>query len=280
MENHLDGESSILHAQVRRASAEDGYDSEMNLRSANHPAVSKKIWLGDVCKTLIRVVAGNSTPLVVEAPAFDEQKWKISFSAGDLSIIVESKPYWGFGLMTRCYANTISLKGPLETRAAIILDLAASLSHNPWEISLRWMFSRKICEVEENEKRWKALINRAKEDLTQKIDQVSDALTKVKGLADVEDSNSDILAAESDIDAAKMALSEDNAPAVMRAIARIEASIIKADPRVDIKTNVLDEAEDFLVEHVIDIGDITEEVVEHIHEEEEIPFVDLTQEEE
>jgi hypothetical protein len=226
------------------------------------------------------VVAGNSTPLVVEAPAFDEQKWKISFSAGDLSIIVESKPYWGFGLMTRCYANTISLKGPLETRAAIILDLSASLSHNPWEISLRWMFSRKICAVEENEKRWKALINRAKEDLTEKINRVSDALTKVKGLADVEDSNSDILAAESDIDAAKMALSEDNAPAVMRAIARIEASIIKADPRVDIKTNVLDEAEDFLVEHVIDIGDITEEVVEHIHEEEEIPFVDLTQEEE
>jgi len=280
MENHLDGESSILHAQVRRASAEDGYDSEMNLRSANHPAVSKKIWLGDVCKTLIRVVAGNSTPLVMEAPAFDEQKWKISFSAGDLSIIVESKPYWGFGLMTRCYVNTISLKGPLETRAAIILDLTASLSHNPWEMSLRWMFSRKICEVEENEKCWKALINRAKEDLTQKIDRVSDALTKVKGLADVKDSNSDIIAAENDIDAAKMALSEDNAPAVMRAIARIEASIIKADPRVDIKTNVLDEAEDILVEHVIDIGDITEAVVDHIHEEEEIPFVDLTQEEE
>ena len=280
MENHLDGESSILHAQVRKASAEDGYDSEMNLRSANHPAVIKKIWLGDVCKTLIRVVAGNSTPLVMEAPSFDEQKWKISFSAGDLSIIVESKPYWGFGLMTRCYANTISLKGPLDTRAAIILDLTASLSHNPWEISLRWMFSRKICEVEENEKRWKALINRAKEDLTQKIDQVSDALTKVKGLANVEDSNSDIIAAENDIDAAKMALSEDNAPAVMRAIARIEASIIKADPRVDIKTNVLDEAEDILVEHVIDIGDITEDVVEHIHEEEDIPFVDLTQEEE
>ena len=69
MENHLDGESSILHAQVRRASAEDGYDSEMNLRSANHPAVSKKIWLGDVCKTLIRVVAGNSTPLVVKQTA-------------------------------------------------------------------------------------------------------------------------------------------------------------------------------------------------------------------
>jgi hypothetical protein len=280
MEIHLDGESSILHAQVRRASAEDGYDSEMNLRSANHPAVSKKIWLGDVCKTLIRVVAGNSTPLVVEAPVFDEQKWKISFSAGDLSIIVESKPYWGFGLMTRCYANTISLKGPLETRAAIILDLAASLSHNPWEISLRWMFSRRICAVEENEKRWKALINRAKEDLTQKIYLVYDALVKVKGLADVEDSNSDIFAAESDIDAAKMALSEDNAPAVMRAIARIEASIIKADPRVDIKTTVLDEAEDVLVEHVIKIDDITEVVVEHIHEEEDIPFVDLTQEEE
>ena len=280
MESHLDSESSTLHAQVRRASAEDGYDSEMNLRGANHPAVIKKIWLGDVCKTLIRVVAGNSTPLVVEVPTFDEQKWKISFSAGDLSVIVESKPYWGFGLMTRCYANTITLKGPLESRAAIILDLAASIPHNPWEVSLRWMFSRRICEVEENEKRWKELITRAKEDLTQKIDEVSDALAKVKKSADVEDSNSDISAAESDIDAAKMALSDDNAPAVMRAIARIEASIIKADPRVDTKTDVLDEAEDILVEHVIDIDDIAEIVVEHVHEEEDIPFVDLTQEEE
>ncbi len=88
------------------------------------------------------------------------------------------------------------------------------------------------------------------------------------------------MAAESDINAAKMALSEDNAPAVMRAIARIEASIIKADPRIDIKTDVLDEAEDVLFEHVIEIGDITEVVVDHIHEEEDIPFVDLTQEEE
>ena len=280
MESHLADESSILHAQVRRASAENGYDSEMNLRSANHPAVIKKIWLGDVCKTLIRVVPGNSTPLVLEAPTFDEQKWKISFSSGDLSIIVESKPYWGFGLMTRCYANTISLEGPLELRAAIILDLAASIPHNPWEVSLRWMFSRRICKVEENEKRWKTLIDHAKEDLTEKIDHVSDTLANVKKLPDIEDSNVDILAAESDINAAKMALSEDNAPAVMRAIARIEASIIKADPRIDIKTDVLDEAEDVLFEHVIEIGDITEVVVDHIHEEEDIPFVDLTQEEE
>jgi hypothetical protein len=278
MENYLDAELSILHAQVRKASAEDGYDSEMNLRSANHPAASNKIWLGDVCKTLIRVVAGNSTPLVEEAPAFDEQKWKISFSAGDLSIIIESKPYWGFGLMTRCYVNSIILKGPLESRAAIILDLTASLSHNPWEVSLRWMFARKICAVEENEKRWKALIERAKEDLGEKIDQVSDVLAKVRNVDGVKEHG--LLEAKRDIDAAKMALSEDNAPAVMRAIARIEASIIKADPRIDIKTNVLDEAEDFLVEHVIDISDITEVVVEHVHEEEEIPFVDLTQEEE
>lgn len=280
MEDYLDGESSVLHAQVRKASAEDGYDSEMNLRSASHPAVIKKIWLGDVCKTLIRVVAGNSTPLVEEVPTFDEQKWKISFSAGDLSVVVESKPYWGFGLMTRCYSNTIYLRGPLETRAAIILDLAASIGHNPWEVSQRWMFSRRVCEVEENEKRWKVLIERAKEDLTQKIDVVSDALDIVKGLADDEESQSDVLAAENDIDAAKMALAEDNAPAVMRAIARIEASIIKVDPRVDTETDALDEVDDVLFEHVIEIGDIAEVVVEHVHEEEDIPFVDLTQEEE
>ena len=137
-----------------------------------------------------------------------------------------------------------------------------------------------VKKVEENEKRWKTLIDHAKEDLTEKIDHVSDTLANVKKLPDIEDSNVDILAAESDINAAKMALSEDNAPAVMRAIARIEASIIKADPRIDIKTDVLDEAEDVLFEHVIEIGDITEVVVDHIHEEEDIPFVDLTQEEE
>ena len=109
---------------------------------------------------------------------------------------------------------------------------------------------------------------------------VSDALDIVKRLADDEESQSDVLAAENDIDAAKMALAEDNAPAVMRAIARIEASIIKVDPRVDTETDALEEVDDVLFEHVIEIGDIAEVVVEHVHEEEDIPFVDLTQEEE
>ena len=157
-----------------------------------------------------------------------------------MDIEIQSQPYWGFGLITRCYVNTISFTGPIEQRARIVFDLVASLGHKPWEISNKGAFNRKIGNVKSNEIMWREHINRAKEDLNEMIEETLSA----KG-------NSE------EIEIARNALADDNAPAVLRALARLEAD------SVDIEIEEVD-------------PDGTSLSVDF----EEIPLVDLTLEEE
>ena len=146
----------------------------------------------------------------------------------------------GFGLFTKCYINKIILEGPLEERSRIIFDLVASLSHKPWEFSWRWRFNSKKGNSEENYMRWMEHVKRAKSDLNELIEVT---------LLEKGDSE--------DIDIARNALADDNAPAVLRALARIEADSI-----------------DIEVEEV-DPDGITLKIDEN-----EIPFIDLSYEEE
>ena len=172
-------------------------------------------------------------------PGFDEQTWKFSSHSGDLSVTVESYSYWGFGLLTRCYANTIILEGPLNERARIIFDLVASLPHKPWEFSWNGKFNSKISDVKNNQFGWQSHIGRAKEDLNELIETTLLA----KGNCD-------------DIEIARNALADDNAPAVLRALARIEAESIE-----------------------IKVEDVSPDGMT-LNFDEEIPFVDLSSEEE
>lgn len=212
MQEMLEALSSTLHAQVRDAGPTHGYDGEGYLRLKAHPANISTVYLGDVAQTLLKVVQGVSTPVMEEKPGFDEQSWAFTCKAGDISIRVSSYSYWGFGLFTKCYANTITLEGPLEERARIIFDLVSALSHKPWEFSWRGKFNSKVSNIEENHQTWTAHIERAREDLSELIE------TTLLEKGDCED-----------IEIARNALADDNAPAVLRALSRIEADSIEIE---------------------------------------------------
>ena len=240
MQEGLDPLKSVLFAQVRDAGPTHGYDQEGFLRPSAHPANISTVYLGDIARTLLKVIQGNSTPVMDKKPGFDEQTWSFSCQAGDISITVDSYSYWGFGLLTRCYANTITLEGPLNERASIIFDLVASLSHKPWEFSRNGKFNSKVSNIELNQNHWTEHIQHAKEELNELIEHTLLA----KGDSE-------------DIEIARNALADDNAPAVMRALARIEAESIDVE-----------------VEDVIPDGQILK------IDDDEIPFVDLSSNEE
>ena len=239
MQERLEALSSTLYAQVRDAGPTHGCDLEGYLRPKAHPANVSTVYLGDVAQTLLKVMQGIGTPVMDKKPGFDEQTWRFSCRAGDISLTVESYSYWGFGLLTRCYANTITLEGPLAERARIIFDLVAALSHKPWEFSRKAKFSSKISNVDDNRESWLAHLDRARENLNELIEET--LLEK----GDCED-----------IEIARNALADDNAPAVLRALARIESESIEIE-----------------VEDVIPHGQI-------LHIEGDVPFVDLSAEEE
>ncbi len=48
---------------------------------------------------LMRVFGAHAPPTIVELPGFDEQRWKIEFGDEELRVEIESRPYWGFGLL-------------------------------------------------------------------------------------------------------------------------------------------------------------------------------------
>ena len=239
MATELDPSRSILHAQVRNAGPTHGCDGEGNLRVKAHPSTVSTIYLGDVARTLLSVVQGGSTPIMDKKPGFDEQNWTFSFTLGDSKIIVDSFSYWGFGLFTKCYANKIVIEGPVSDRVRIVFDLVASLSHKPWEFSRPNKFTAKVSNARVNEEIWLSHISRAKDDLNEMIEETLQA----KG-----DSP--------EIEIARNALADDNAPAVIRALSRLEAESI-----------------DIVVDDVIPDGQVLQIV------DDSIPFVDLSQEE-
>jgi hypothetical protein len=95
-----------------------------------------------------------------------------------------------------------------------------------------------------------------------------------------------LAAADFDLELAKGALADNNAPAVERAIARIEASLIEADPETGVHDNEqkedLEKQRIIISEITMDDGNHSEVNVDSINQinsvsfEEDIPFVDLT----
>ena len=118
--------------------------------------------------------------------------------------------------------------------------MVASLSHKPWEFSRKGKFNSKITNVDKNQSYWQAHIDRAKEDLNEMIE------ITLLGKGDCED-----------IEIARNALADDNAPAVLRALARIEADSIE-----------------------VEVEDINPDGMVLKMDDSSIPFVDLSSEEE
>ena len=229
MEVDLHPERSVLHAQVRKAKSNHCVDEAGRyLRSAHHKGPSSKVYLGDVCETLLRCSTGAETPVFTEVPGFDEQRWMLEYTVGALHISVQSIPYWGFGLVTSGYRNIIIMRGPVEDRARIIHDLGAASQHNPWEFAHRRSAEKGLAKtgssLKANEMEWRAHQKRAKSLLSESIAALEHHISRLEKKGDV-DSNL-IELANLEIGLAHQALADDNTPAVERALSRGEAALL------------------------------------------------------
>ena len=296
------GQSTTLICQVLNAKPDHKIDETNNLlRSKHFPSSKKVIYLGNVATTLISLLQHPETPEFKNKPNYNEQKWEIVTRDGQLKITIVSDSYWGFGLFNSSYLNTIILDGPINLRSRVIFDLVSSLPHKPWEFKhlsaiRRWM-NKNHPKLDEkiNQNNWNELVNFSKQKFEEMIEIMSEAISKISQKVKNTNSSEDwdkeksavlVAAAEFDLQLAKGALADDNGPAIERAIARIEASLIEADPETGIHKKI---NEDEVFEQKIIISDITmdneESVVSNLEtineidsivSEEDIPLVDLT----
>ena len=303
-ESLLDGLESQLFAQVHSGDPEMKIDQEARLRHANFPGAEGSLFLGDVTDALLRCFGAHEPPRVTELPGFDQQRWILVVSDPEVSITIESRSYWGMGLLSTCFLNSIKIVGPLNRRARIVFDLAAALGRNPWEAKWKNRFAKNTgaTSTEEKEK-WEALIEFGQDDLSNTIDSIrSKAESLEQELPSLADDAPDgwdgdlaleeIGAAYAECEVAKDALHDRSATGVERALARAEAHIIEADPRTEVAAqfeggDVLEEmaaieADDLdLTDQVLEFEELPEEAIrtQTALSEDEIPFIDLAEEE-
>ena len=303
-ESLLDGLESQLFAQVHSGDPEMKIDQEARLRHANFPGAEGSLFLGDVTDALLRCFGAHEPPRVAELPGFDQQRWILVVSDPEVSITIESRSYWGMGLLSTCFLNSIKIVGPLNRRARIVFDLAAALGRNPWEAKWKKRFAKNtgVASTDEKEK-WEALIEFGRDDLSNTIDSIrSKAESLEQELPSLADDAPDgwdgdlaleeIGAAYAECEVAKDALHDRSATGVERALARAEAHIIEADPRTEVAAqfeggDVLEEmaaieADDLdLTDQVLEFEELPEEAIrtQTALSEDEIPFIDLAEEE-
>jgi len=299
-------QTSILVCQVRSAKAEHKMDTtNFLLRTKHFPSASKIVYLGNVTSTLISLLENPETPIFTVPPSYNEQKWSLETISGQLNIKITSDSYWGLGLFNSGYLNIIILEGPINLRSRIVYDLTSSLPYKPWEFkhlsSARKWIKRKFPEVDEkvNQQNWLELIDYSNQRFKETIQVMKEAIEKVSQKVkhtesteywDKEKAGVSLAAAEFDLELAKGALADNNAPAVERAIARIEASLIEANPETGVHEN---EQKEDLQEQSIVISEITvdnegsSEVdinsinqIDSVSSKEDIPLIDLTMESE
>ncbi len=282
MRGALDLGTSLLYAQVKKANSDHKVEPESNLLRSKHFHVGKPVYLGNVAIRLISQLSQPDTPFFVQPPSFNEQVWQLTCKSSSISISVDSSSYWGAGLFNSGYLNRIEITGPLQERARIIFDLVATLSHNPWEFShlrsARKMLHKESISLEENEKSWRNLIQIASSNMEERIAILAERTNKVdkrvtmnknkKGF-DHKMSNASLQSAIHDLEVARAAHADDNSPAVERALARVEASLINADPSSQI------ESDEQLLQDELPDGHILP-----IDDDENVDIVDLSESEE
>lgn len=282
MRGALDLGTSLLYAQVKKANSDHKVEPESNLLRSKHFHVGKPVYLGNIAIRLISQLSQPDTPFFVQPPSFNEQVWQLTCKSSSISISVDSSSYWGAGLFNSGYLNRIEITGPLQERARIIFDLVATLSHNPWEFShlrsARKMLHKESISLEENEKSWRNLMQVASSNMEERIAVLAERTNKVdkrvtmnknkKGF-DHKMSNASLQSAIHDLEVARAAHADDNSPAVERALARVEASLINADPSSQI------ESDEQLLQDELPDGHILP-----IDDDENVDIVDLSESEE
>ncbi len=267
-----DASRTVLYAQVRDGQPKMAIDDDGYLRPEGWPGSRGKVYLGDIAQAALRALGPHDPPRFAEQPGFDEQQWTLSSRANELQMRITSSPYWGFGLLPNCFLNRIELSGPLGLRARCVHDLVASVGRNPWEPSRLRQFEKVTgCEAARHRSAWKDLITRASEDMSEEIDQLEDSLRRLKGS---DEAVSGILdAAGMAISEARAALADRNAPAVERALGRATSALIEADPDTEVRSS-----ETNAQRASPRTNTINQDEVEAGHLLDEVPFVDLSDE--
>ena len=244
------GESMlVVYAQVGKAKANHRVENNTHfLRPKSFQLPSKVVYLGDVATNTLAYLEHPETPFFPQPPQFNEQKWKLQTQSGGLSVTITSDSYWGFGLFNSGYLNRIELKGPLQEYTRLLFDLSASLGHKPWEFTHHSTAGKYLAKqdeeisLESNEKAWKQAFETARsmfEEQIFMIQEKGDGVQKrVKNAADSDNwkkTKAEVSLGNAwfDLDIAKGALADGNAPGFERALARSEAYFIEADPDVD-----------------------------------------------
>tara|TARA_B110000914_G_scaffold170066_1_gene150706 strand:- start:78 stop:944 length:867 start_codon:yes stop_codon:yes gene_type:complete len=271
----------VVYAQVGQAKANHRVENDTGfLRPKSFTLPSKVVYLGDVATHALAYLENPETPHFSEPPQFNEQKWKFETQSGGLGLTISSTSYWGFGLFNSGYLNRIVLKGSPQSYARLLFDLSASLGHRPWEFfhssAARKYLAKEGAGVslESNEESWKKAFETARSVFDEQIFMVEEqgkaVQKRMKNRLGSEDWNAmqaekAIEHADYDLEVARGALADGNAPGFERALARAEAYFIEADPDGSRSYSASDMYE-IPQGQILDIG--TSEA--------EISFVDLT----
>ncbi|MCH2441025.1 MAG: hypothetical protein MK169_01045 [Candidatus Thalassarchaeum sp.] len=271
----LDPNKTILWAQAREGQPQMSIDIEGRLRPAGIKGNST-VYLGDVARAALRSLGPADPPHFDSEPGYDEQRWTFSTSAGDVTMVVFSDSYWGFGLLARCFLNRIEITGPLALRARIVHDIAATLGRNPWEPSWSSRFEKRTsATLAEHRIAWEGLIHHARDEMNEEITLLSEKVAALRGSDDI----ALILdEAEQNLDEARAALADHNAPAVERALARAVQALVEADPTTEVRSSETAASGSGIMTWW-DKTDEREEVEASHLLEDEVPLVDLTGEE-
>lgn len=287
MDEVLDASASILVAQVRQADASHKIDTTHQLLRGKHfTGPNRVVYLGDVSKALLAQLSQAETPVFDEAPGYNEQRWKLKTTSSSLKIKIHSTAYWGWGLLTSGYLNVITLEGPLNERARLVLDMTSSLGQSPWEMAHpnsaeKWLKRHDpALSLKHNEQIWKALQQAARSNLNEAVERMKEHSETVWSES-IDDADEWRTVIDDDLHMARQALAEDNAPGVERALARMEASLIqiKSDPEanyIEAPTSVLSDGSDRISDASMKPIK-TVELTQALSADDDVPFVDLTQ---
>jgi hypothetical protein len=118
--------------------------------------------------------------------------------------------------------------------------------------------------LEENEKSWRYLIQVASSNIEEQISIMAEhailvekrmILNKDVKNWNQQNANASLQSALHDLDVSRAAHADDNSPAVSRALARVEASLISADPATQLETSDEMQEESSVDGQILQFGD-------------------------
>ena len=281
----------VLVAQVTKAQSNHRVEKATRLlRSDKFAGDSEVVYLGNIASAIIALLESPDTPEFLELPGYNEQKWRLKTVSGPLTVTITSDSYWGLGLLTSGYLNVIELNGPSSIIARLVFDLVASTSWRPWRFKHEKAARKYLAKshpnvtLESNKQIWLDLIEVCRDVTSELIEVMKQAIQnveqKIRAVDELQGWSKNkaevsIASAKYDLNIAREALQDENIPSVERAVARIEAALIEANP--DNAMN--EENDDFVIDENLATIRLDEDLIIKPEEDESIPLVDLTESE-